>query len=254
MMCKAGSQSLLAKGSSISSLKSLSPSSSVSESGGRRLGQGLSRMQRSSSSLYLHGMSFESSASSRGNSFSSQLQSSNKFKLQSDASDTKKNHSIFHEAGGAKLAPYILLLALAIQIPTIFDELVEAIDQHLHSIPLLVMFGIVPSVFWMRGKKHSSMNAEDDAPRSREEFLSMIRSMASVESVNQYEETQPTPRFRPSSDAPAFDEWGHFAELDETALEEKDVCFIMSPSSSRRSSTSLGTLPEELDEEDDFSF
>jgi hypothetical protein len=51
-----------------------------------------------------------------------------------------------------------------------------------------------------------------------------------------------------------LDEWGHFAELDEMALEDKDVFFIVSPSPSRRSSASLGTLPEEVEDEDDFTF
>ena len=121
MMCK-GSQALLAKGSSVSSLKSLSSSSSVSETGGRKLGQGLSRMQRSSSSLSLLGSSFESSADLRSSysndSLSSQRYSTHKLKSTGSAHESQEQGvpTTFNEVGGAKLAQCVLFLALAMQL------------------------------------------------------------------------------------------------------------------------------------------
>lgn len=261
MMYKAGSQSLIAKGSSIASLKSLSPSSSVSETGGRRLGHSLSRMQRSSSSLYMQGFSFESSCNlpSTGSSisFSSQVQSSSKLLINSNESQVITDPPTLNEAGGAKFAQYIILLALMIQIPNFFDELMEVIDQHMHSIPLLVMLGVMPSVFWIRGKKGESN------PKSQDDLLAIIRRMQSTDlnTGSMLQESSKSDNYNQyhsdiasSKEIPAFEEWGHFAELDESALEEKDVCFILNSSARRRPSGNLGTLTEVAEEEENMLF
>jgi hypothetical protein len=159
------------------------------------------------------------------------------------------------EMEGTRLVQCIVLIAVAVQIPNFIDDIIEILDLHYHSFPLLVVLGVVPSLFWKRGPKDaqgftpSSSNnikpwneLQTNSYRTSASTLDEIRRAVSQDSL--ITDARTTNAMESVS---GVDEWGHFAELDEQMLKEQDVTFMMNSSAG-----SLGTLPEEEDESNYF--
>ena len=142
----------------------------------------------------------------------------------------------------SNLIQWAVLLALALQIPNILEEIRVIIDLHYHSFPLLVVLGTFPA--FLKRKKNSRTPEDPDAFSADKSARFSSKSIVDSESSMdlQYEVVQRTM----SSDPVDGDEWGHFADLDwSTMVLNQDVKHSV-PSSRRMT---LTTLEEEEDEE-----
>lgn len=151
------------------------------------------------------------------------------------------------ETGGKELVQYLLLLAMALQIPGYF-----AAEDLSEQLPLLLVLGVVPSMLWLRSNKPTEKETTESLSSLSFAPLASKTSLAEIEEYYRQQELQEVAerqqvRLATSSSQSAVDEWGHFTELDD-ALQEQDVDFLLERSSSRLSN--LGTLLEEAEEED----
>lgn len=170
------------------------------------------------------------------------------------------------EIGNKPLAHWFLLFAMALHIPGCVNSVVEILELHYHSFPLLVLLGTLPSLAQARKKGGTSLeNSTAKAERSNCSMLfhraSSNTTLLAIEEYycnahqsdsfrNTAEKTSPPPVCRrPSTHHASQDEWGHFTDFDEDfALREKDFHFAVSVPSPQLI-INLGTLQEAEEEE-----
>lgn len=110
---------------------------------------------------------------------------------------------------------WALLLALALQVPELLKEIRFILDLHYHSFPLLVVLGTVPSL-WRRPANNRKLHSESGLlhqTRGSTSGLDLSYDMMApdVASAATEEEEEVHSGFVVDGD-----EWGHFADLDES--------------------------------------
>lgn len=200
--------------------------------------------KESPSSLYLHDISFsslppfETLLERQASSISSGTFSDE------GSTNTTNIESIVLDAG-SNLIQLALLLALVFHVPNLLEEIHLILDLHYHSFPMLVVLGSFPLLLKRSLKKLEP--TEDEKSYSEFNHVSsrsaeMYRSESSL-TLDSKKDTFP----EIASDSISYDtdDWGHFAELDETMMSiERNLSLKVS---SRH--TMLSTL-EEVEEEE----
>lgn len=224
---------------SLNSLSSLSSDPSLSP-GGRSMGMRSTNISSSSSSLYLQVLA-ESSSSFPSSKPTLQRQTSSMSSSTLSVESANMGESGVVE-NPSNLIQWAVLLALALQIPNIMEEIRVIIDLHYHSFPLLVVLGTFPAFL---KRKRNARTPEDPDTFSLDKSA-RVSSKSTIEREGltdlQYGGISRTI----CSDSGDGDEWGHFADLDwSTTVFDHDE--KLSVASSRR--TTLTTLKEAEDEE-----
>lgn len=228
-------------------------------------------IKRSSSSLHLEGLS--SSSFPKSSSFGSQ--SSVNCSLQDKELLSRGEQSIIddalpaspspEESRGKALVQFLLLLAIAMQLPRFLDEILK-IHYGFHA-AFVLLLGVIP---------HAFLSAEQDnglgsgtgflPPVFRNKIISSNVMSSPTSSLADLQELYNSQDFtivdreesklttvaegETASVSDATDGWGQFAEFDETFYEnDVDASFILSANSSS-SKSNLCTLPESEEEED----
>ena len=154
------------------------------------------------------------------------------------------------------LVQTVVLLVLALQMPSL-REIVELLELHLHSFPVLVVLGVFRGMFARKNKIHN--NDDDLASGTASNLLSSSPTLAQIEDYynnnNNNNNNTNVQNQEPMEDAPlspaavrsttpdlqTADQWGYFADFDEVAQD-------LPPSASV---SSLSPLQEMDDEEDE---
>lgn len=148
----------------------------------------------------------------------------------------------------SNLIQWAVLLALALQIPNLLEEIHLIIDLHYHSFPLLVVLGTFPSLLKRKSYARNSNCSDTFFPESKSGFSfkssGLVQSKSSTKLDLQSEVVRPVA----SSDSAGGDEWGHFADLDGSTLVIEQDVKLSAPPSSR---IILTTLEEEEEEEEE---
>jgi hypothetical protein len=245
------------------SLQSLSLSSSGSEwsSSGSikaptpsRLGlQSIQPIKRSSSSLYLQGISEsltylhpESPVQNKAESTSSLLNAT-----PCDAAELHSSAlSPFSDADSTALVQCLLLVAMAMQFPNYLNEVIEILELHIHGFPLLIVLGVLPSCLLLKKKKQHA--GDSNSPKSSSSMPPNVTTpSSSLAEIEDYYRNHPDPDPACIVSAQGTTdelEWGHFANLDESVHEEDAGFFTLSATASRRAI--LSPLVEETEEEE----
>jgi hypothetical protein len=211
-----------------SSLNSLSLQSSDASSGfGSSSGRGgsLRSMPMSSSSLYLQGLSETSLSSSSSFTKKIQLdmQLQNSFLSLSSGSlsrDTKNQESsvpgLLPEKG-SNLIQWAVILAIALQVPHLLQDIRLILDLHYHSFPVLVVLGSLPTL--LKRSRTAHFTSRDQSSATPKDFRTASSlTLDSLDETNSAtESTGPT----------NGEEWGNFIELDDdSGFEPTDTLLI----------------------------
>lgn len=154
------------------------------------------------------------------------------------------------------LVQYILLLAVASQLGDLLDEIIEIIELHLHSFPVLVVLGVLPKIFL---KKQNARVTKSFCSHQRNASLLSLSSTNILRDIKKYYamnggdesshnlEIKPPPQLRHvSTPTNPCDEWGHFADFDDS-MDLGDGSFCLQPDLASRAT--LSPLHEtEIDE------
>jgi hypothetical protein len=124
-----------------------------------------------------------------------------------------------------KLAQYLLLLAVASQLGDILDEIIEIIELHLHTFPVLVVLGVLPKIFL---KKSNASAIKSVCSNQKNTSLISLSSANILRDIEKYYSTKgeddavPQPEMksppqlrRVATPTNQGDEWGHFADFDD---------------------------------------
>jgi hypothetical protein len=156
-----------------------------------------------------------------------------------------------------KLVAYVLLLGLALQQ---LPNFLEVLDLHYHSFPMLVVLGVLHSVLRRSDKKNDSASECPANLSSVQTATSLSASLASMEEyylqqnqelcehLQQQEEEDGTPLAAANVKTEyhhSVDEWGHFADFEESPPQDLANFAVGSSSSSVQL-----TVLEEIDEEE----
>eukprot|EP00977_Amphora_coffeiformis_P019737 scaffold7415_cov170-Amphora_coffeaeformis.AAC.12 len=149
---------------------------------------------------------------------------------------------------GSNLIQWAVLVAFVFHVPNLLEEIYLILDLHYHSFPMLVVLGSFP-LFLKRSMKKTeriedveSYSKMNDFSFRSTEMLYRTESSLKLESQS---ETFPEIIAREGSTFSDTDDWGHFAELDETMIAlERNLSFKVP---SRQ--TALSTLEEAEEEE-----
>lgn len=235
------------------SFKSLSPSSSASAEyiDTQRSRTGLRSMRASSSSLHLQGLAVETPSLP-----SLYSQPSTESIETPSCPATAVAASPLEETGGKTLVQGIVLFAMALQIPSLFDEIAEIVQLNVQSFPLLIVLGVVPSIYLRFSRK---LEDAIDEPLMLSLSSSSLPTSptATLSEIEQYYRNHPPQHERDEDSVPATateppasvsseDQWGHFTDFDDH-VQEQDINFFSSSSVSNLSQ--LGPLCESEDEE-----
>ena len=142
---------------------------------------------------------------------------------------------------GSNLIQWAVLFALAFQVPKLLEEIRLILDLHYHSFPLLVVLGSFPSLLKRNVKKPARTEKEASYSNIKGYSFSSAEMYRTESSLTLDSETFP----ETSTDSPDADDWGHFAELDETMMALERTPSLTVPS--RR--PTLSTLKEAEEEE-----
>ncbi|GAX14465.1 hypothetical protein FisN_11Hh074 [Fistulifera solaris] len=122
-------------------------------------------------------------------------------------------------------AQYFLLIAVASQLGDILDELIEIIELHLHTFPVLVVLGVLPRIFLKKSKAQATKSICSNQKNSSLVSLSsadILRDMEKYyatkgedEAVPQLDVKSPPQLRRVATPTNQGDEWGHFADFDD---------------------------------------
>jgi hypothetical protein len=187
------------------------------------------------------------------------LQSQSSFPQSEDASEVHgetsgKGSEIWpfyatgENADNRVMIQWVLLVAIAMQLPSFLNEVMEIVELHYHSFSVLVVLGVFPRAMF------KNKMARNEAPSPKPNFnhsastLSTICTLTEIE--NYYNNTRlskGTEEMRSPQDIDSVDEWGHFTDFEETT-DAADDTLLMSLSSSC-TSLSLSSLQETKEEE-----
>lgn len=164
--------------------------------------------------------------------------------------------SLLADPDSITLVQCLLLVTMALQIPNYIDEIVEILELHIHSFPLLIVLGVFPSLYLK--KKQHAVNPTSQMPMPTTSTMhtssnkNLITPQSSLADIEEYYRNHTDSPIKLQKCSPVqstgTDEWGHFAELEETFCEQ-DVGFII-PSTTLSRRASLSTLVEEAEEEE----
>ena len=152
-------------------------------------------------------------------------------------------------ADSRALVQYIVLLAVGLQLPNLLFEIIEILELHIHSFPVLVVLGVFPGM--MRKKFRSNCDSSTNLLRAASaSFGSALNDIPDyyknqTEHSNDSSSTllSPPTVCRLLHNNEHIDDWGHFAYFEESP--GSTVCI----SHSVKSLTSLAPL-KETEEED----
>lgn len=160
-------------------------------------------------------------------------------------------HPLPLEADSQALLQWMLLFAMALQLPNYFDQVMELLDLHYHGFPLLVILGTLISkrntVQVASARHQDSSKSSSSLLQSQRESLLIIEEYYRNNSVD--DDYAPLESSSVQGPMPGpKDEWGHFTDFDEGILDD-DINFSLPPVSgrptSRRQSLSILTETEE---------
>lgn len=141
-----------------------------------------------------------------------------------------------HELELHTLIQYIVLLAVASQLGDILDEIIEIVELHLHSFPVLVVLGVLPKIFLkkenVRMADSVSSNHQRNSSLLSASSASILRDIEKYYAKNngdaqcQNLEIRSPPELRSVvTTHHQGDEWGHFADFDDGIdLGEESFC------------------------------
>jgi hypothetical protein len=159
------------------------------------------------------------------------------------------------DAGSITLVQCLLLVAMALQIPNYLDEIIEILELHIHSFPLLIVLGVFPSLY-LKKKQHKKYSSSNLSSRSTSSMpRSADTSSSSLAGIEEYYRNcaESDSAFAISSHAKRTsthnptDDWGHFADFDES-MQDQDASFLVPLAPRRRAS--LSPLVEETEHEE----
>ena len=165
------------------------------------------------------------------------------------------------EASGA-MVQYVIVLAIALQIPSLFDEISAMLEPYYQSLPLLLLLGMFPGLLL---KDKNLYHQVTEKLRMVSASSSSIRSIPSPRcSLNEIEQFYKRPssadtameaqldlnlspaRLKVKTPSGETDEWGHFADF-EDRLSATDSNLFMHVQPDRK--TGLSPLRETEEEE-----
>ena len=122
------------------------------------------------------------------------------------------------------LVQYALLFAVASQLGDLLDEIIEIIELHLHTFPVLVVLGVLPKIFL---KKQNALMHQSFCSTHKNASMLSLSSANILRDIEKYYATtgvnddslpnleiKSPPHLRHVS-TPTSDEWGHFADFDD---------------------------------------
>jgi hypothetical protein len=112
----------------------------------------------------------------------------------------------------------LLLVAMTLQIPNYIDEIIEILELHMHSFPLLIVLGVFPSLY-LKKKQHKKNPSSNLVSRS-----SSVASSKTLAMIEEYYRNcaESDSAFNTSSLAKSTstqtltDDWGHFTDFEES--------------------------------------
>jgi hypothetical protein len=159
------------------------------------------------------------------------------------------------DADSITLVQCLLLVAMTLQIPNYIDEIIEILELHIHSFPLLIVLGVFPSLY-LKKKQHKKYSSSNLSSRSTSSMpRSADTSSSSLAGIEEYYRNcaESDSAFAISSHAKRTsthnptDDWGHFADFDES-MQDQDASFVVPLAPRRRAS--LSPLVEETEHEE----
>jgi hypothetical protein len=196
----------------LQSLTALGSECCITSSFASRLG--LQPIKRSSSSLYLQGHSESSFCSQMGALAHAHAQ----------AEKPEVPHSTLRpllptDSDSVNVLQCLLLVAMTLQIPNYIDEIIELLELHMHTFPLLIVLGLFPSLY-LKKKQHKKDSSSNLVPRSTSSAASS-KTLAGIEAYYrncaEFDSAFVTsPLAKSSSTQTLTDDWGHFTEIDES--------------------------------------
>jgi hypothetical protein len=172
---------------------------------------GLQPIKQSHLSLYLQGNS-ESSLCSQMGAFCNTDKPEDVYKIMwaspYTAASSTLSRLVLTDTSSITLVQCLVLVAMALQIPSHIDEIIEILELHIHSFPLLIALAVFPSLY-LKKKQHkrdSSLNLS-----SRESDSAFAIS---------------SPAKRTSTQNPT-DDWGCFADFENESMQDQDARFVV---------------------------
>jgi hypothetical protein len=137
------------------------------------------------------------------------------------------------------LLQYIVLLAMALQLPNLFEEIIEILELHIHSFPILIILGVLPGMFGRNKVERKPrcvgsplVNIKDllhASPISSSHTINQIESYyrnLQAHSEDSIEVSLSPLKVQSTNHHSPIDEWGHFTDFDECAQEEELVTTV----------------------------
>jgi hypothetical protein len=130
------------------------------------------------------------------------------------------------DADSVTLVQCLLLVAMTLQIPNYIDEIIEILELHIHSFPILIVLGVFPSLYFKKKqhKKDSSLNLVSLSTSS----IASSKTLAGIEEYyRKCAESDIAKITRPQTPT---DDWGHFTDFDEsTQYCDQDASSVYRP-------------------------
>ena len=165
------------------SLKSLTASRSeccITPSSASRLG--LEPITRSSSSLYLRGRS-EPSLCSQMDSLAAEKSEALRKNLGASTymAFSALSPLSLTDSDSLTLIQCLLLVAMTLQIPNYIDEIIEILESHIHTFPLLIVLGFFPSLY-LKKRQHKNDSSSNLVSLSTSSIVaSSSKTLAGIE-------------------------------------------------------------------------
>jgi hypothetical protein len=114
------------------------------------------------------------------------------------------------DSDSVTLVQCLLLVAMTLQIPNYIDEIIQILELHIHSFPILIVLGVFPSLYFKKKqqKKDSSLNLETLSTSS----IASNKTLAGIEEY--YRNCAASDSAKSTRPQTPTDDWGHFTDFD----------------------------------------
>lgn len=153
------------------------------------------------------------------------------------------------------IMPCVLLLAVALQLPNVLNEIMQILDLHYHSVPILVLLGVFPGVFFKKNSKvDGALPRGESSLHSNLSDIPVLPSSQTLLDIQDFyqkaypqdEVSQPAVVVESLSEKGTVDEWGHFADFDEEFIDTlASQAILITQPASRMTLTPLAECEEE---------
>jgi hypothetical protein len=174
---------------------------------------GLEAIKRSSSSLHFRGRSEPSVCSQMGSLVAEKPETLRKKVGASPYTALSAlNPLSLTDSDSATLVQCLLLVAMTLQIPNYIDEIIEILESHIRTFPLLIVLGVFPSLY-LKNRQHMNDSSSNLVSLSTSSIVSN-KTLAGIEEY--YRNCAEADSAKSTSPHTPTDDWGHFTYIDES--------------------------------------